>query len=200
MRCFVSYNKADKEVARSIGAHLSLSGIEVWFDEWEIQAGDSIPGKLNEGLTAFEAFILLWSASADRSNWVRQELNSAIMHAMSHTSAKIIPCLLDDTPLPPLIRDRSGVAFDNVRMGIENLLAALTGKRTRRQRLLAITAALEEMDVDWITHPALPPMVCCPRCGETDSLEGWEQYDGRGDHYAGMRCTNCGWSGGSEVA
>ncbi len=73
MRCFLSHNKADKLVAESIGGHLALSGIEPWFDEWEIQAGDSIPGKLNEGLAAFDAFILVWSANAERSKWVRQE-------------------------------------------------------------------------------------------------------------------------------
>jgi hypothetical protein len=33
MRCFLSYNKADKEVARSIGAQMSLTGIEVPLDE-----------------------------------------------------------------------------------------------------------------------------------------------------------------------
>ena len=62
MHCFVSYNKSDKGVARSIGAHMSLVGIDVWFDEWEVQAGDSIPGKLNEGLANFDAFVLVWSA------------------------------------------------------------------------------------------------------------------------------------------
>ena len=91
MRCFLSYNKADKEVARSIGAHMALIGIEPWFDEWEIQAGDSIPGKLNEGLVAFDAFVLLWSANANRSNWVRQELHTAVMNSMRDSSAKIIP-------------------------------------------------------------------------------------------------------------
>ena len=43
MRCFLSHNMANKQVARSVGAHLTLSGIDVWFDEWEILAGDSIP-------------------------------------------------------------------------------------------------------------------------------------------------------------
>src|SRR5271165_516437 len=108
MRCFLSHNKADKEVARSIGAHMILTGIDVWFDEWELQAGDSIPGKLNEGLAAFDAFVLLWSADADRSNWVRQELHSAIMRAIKDDSAKIIPCLLDETQLPAIIADRRG--------------------------------------------------------------------------------------------
>jgi hypothetical protein len=33
----LSYNKADKEVARAIGAHLTLTGSDVWFDEWEFK-------------------------------------------------------------------------------------------------------------------------------------------------------------------
>lgn len=59
MRCFLSHNKADKSIARAIGAHLTLSSLDVWFDDWEIRAGDSIPGKLNEALAGFDAFILL---------------------------------------------------------------------------------------------------------------------------------------------
>lgn len=200
MRCFLSHNKTDKEVARSIGAHMVLTGIDVWFDEWEIQAGDTIPGKLNDGLSAFDAFVLLWSANANRSKWVRQELHSAIMRGMKDGSAKIVPCLLDQTPLPPLISDRRGVDFSDFHKGVEELLGDLTGSRTRRQRLLAIQAALQEMDVQWITHPTMPPMVCCPKCGETDTLESWEQIDHkRGDLYAGIRCKSCGWSDGGEM-
>ena len=200
MRCFLSYNKADKETARSIGAHMVLSGIDVWFDEWEIQAGDSIPGKLNEGLAAFDAFVLLWSSEANRSNWVRQELHTAVMRAVQDGSAKIVPCLLDGTPMPPLISDRRGIDFSDLHLGVEELLGDLTGSRTRRQRLLAIQTALQEMDVNWITHPALPPIVCCPRCGETETLKAWEQIDHkRDDLYAGMRCTSCGWSRGGEI-
>ena len=32
-RVFLSHNKADVEVARSVGAHLSLAGLDVSFDE-----------------------------------------------------------------------------------------------------------------------------------------------------------------------
>ena len=53
-RVFLSYNAGDVAVARSDGAHLTLAGVEVWFDEWRIKAGDSIPGRLNEGLEGFD--------------------------------------------------------------------------------------------------------------------------------------------------
>lgn len=200
VRCFLSYNKTDKHLARSIGAHLTLAGIDVWFDEWEIQAGDSIPGKLNEGLEAFDAFILIWSAGAQRSNWVRQELHTAIVQAVASESARIIPCFVDDTPLPPLVADRRGIAFRQIQEGVEELLDGLTGSRGRRERLLAIQHAIAEMDIEWILHPALPPMVCCPNCGETETLKGWEQSDHeRGDTYRGLYCTSCGWSDGGEM-
>jgi hypothetical protein len=151
-------------------------------------------------LAAFDAFVLVWSADASRSNWVRQKLNSAIMRAVRDGSAKIVPCLLDQTPLPPLIADRRWVDFSDRRAGIAELLGDLTGTRTRRLRLLAIQAVLQEMDVQWITHPLLPPMVCCPKCGETDTLEPWQQTDHKRDaRYAGMRCTNCDWHDGGEV-
>ena len=74
---FLSHNKADVEVARSVGAHLSIARLDVWFDEWVIKAGDSIPGRLNDGLLEFDTFLLPWSAQASHSEWVQQELNGA---------------------------------------------------------------------------------------------------------------------------
>lgn len=49
----------------------------------------------------------------------------------------------------------------------------LTGVKARRDRLLGIQAALEELDVEWNMHPMVNPLVCCPRCGE-EKLEPYE--------------------------
>jgi len=199
MRCFLSHNKADKPLARHIGAHLTLIGMDVWFDEWELQAGDSIPGKLNTGLEAFDAFILLWSANASRSHWVRQELNSAIMRSMSDNSSRIIPCMLDETPLPALISDRKGIDFSDPKEGILQLAGDLTGTRSRKERLLAIQAVISELDIEWNIHPMVGPLACCPRCGR-EKLEGYEQTDYKNDRtYAGLYCPDCRWSNGGDV-
>jgi hypothetical protein len=199
MRCFLSHNKADKGIARNIGAHLTLVGMDVWFDEWELQAGDSIPGKLNTGLEAFEAFILLWSANANRSNWVRQELRTAIMRSVNDQTAKIIPCMIDETPLPPLISDRKGIDFSDPREGVLELVGNLTGNRARKDRLMAIQEAIAELDVEWNMHPMVGPLICCPRCGH-EKLEGYEQTDYKNDRrYAGLYCPKCRWSEGGEI-
>jgi hypothetical protein len=199
MRCFLSHNKADKPVARNVGAHLTLVGMDVWFDEWELQGGDSIPGKLNSGLEAFDAFILMWSANANRSNWVRQELHSAIMRSVRDNTAKIIPCMLDETPLPSLIADRKGIDFSDPKEGILELVGDLTGTRARKDRLLAIQAAIEEIDVEWLIHPNMAgPLVCCPRCGH-ETLKGYQETDSENDRtYSGLYCPKCRWFGGGE--
>jgi hypothetical protein len=48
---FLSYNHQDKEEARRLGGQLTFAGAQIWFDDWEVQAGDSIPGKVNEALS-----------------------------------------------------------------------------------------------------------------------------------------------------
>lgn len=174
--------------------------MDVWFDDWQIQAGDSIPGKLNEGLGAFEAFVLVWSANAKRSNWVRHELHSAITRAVNDNTARIIPCKLDETPLPALIADRKWISFTDPKEGILELTGDLTGARSRKDRLLAIQEAFAELDVDWIMHPMVgPPMLCCPRCGN-EKLEGFHNTDDKNDRsYAGLQCPACRWSNGGEI-
>jgi len=47
---FLSYSAKDKAVARDVAERLRKDGVKVWFDEWEIRPGDSIPSKIEEGL------------------------------------------------------------------------------------------------------------------------------------------------------
>ena len=61
---FISHNVADKDFGRKLGAALALAGAEVWYDEWSIRPGDSIPGAIEKGLTRFSTFALLWSRKA----------------------------------------------------------------------------------------------------------------------------------------
>ena len=47
---FLSHSSKDKAVVRAVAERLRKDGVRVWFDEWEIKAGDSIPAKIEEGL------------------------------------------------------------------------------------------------------------------------------------------------------
>ncbi len=47
---FLSHSSKDKKVVRAVAERLRADGLRVWFDEWEIKAGDSIPAKIKKGL------------------------------------------------------------------------------------------------------------------------------------------------------
>lgn len=194
---FLSHNKRDADDARGLGVHLQLVGAAVWLDEWEIQPGDSIPGKLNEGLAQFDVFLLLWSANAAGSRWVKSELESAIHAVMGDPSRKVIPVLLDDTPLPPLLAPIKSVVMDDP----AEVVRSVMGFASERERLKAIQDVLDSLAIEVRYFYGYGAMVACPRCGAgVDALEQWGATDyERDDQYAGARCTECGWNDGGEV-
>jgi hypothetical protein len=104
---FLSHNRADKEVARQLGAQLTLAGAYVWFDDWEVRAGDSIPGKVNDALASVDTLIVVWSANAQGSEWVRAELETAIARALEDHTFRVVCVRLDETSLPALLRPKS---------------------------------------------------------------------------------------------
>jgi len=42
---FLSYSSKDKVVVRPIAERLRADGLRVWFDDWELKPGHSIPAK-----------------------------------------------------------------------------------------------------------------------------------------------------------
>ncbi len=199
MKIFLSHNSQDKPLARTLGGQLTLAGAEVWFDEWEIRAGDSIPGRLNEGLSAFSVFVLLWSEHAAKSVWVRGELETAIARGMADPNTRIIPIVLDSTPLPTML-----TRLRYIRLGDnEPLLKAtqeILGLRTQRELIKALQSGLDGLGLDHREYWGVGVLFGCPKCGAgLDAIEGWEAADHeRDDLYVGARCKECGWSEGSE--
>ena len=196
---FLSHNHQDKQLATSLGAQLKLSGADVWFDDWEIQAGDSIPGKVNDALDRFETLVLLWSGNAAGSNWVRAEFETAISRGMSNLTLRVIPVILDDTPLPALLQRIRWVDLREREMA--RAVREIMGFQSERDRIMAIQQVLEEADIQVDYIPGYGAAVGCPRCGAgLDALEGWESVDDlRDDVYRGARCSECGWHDGGEV-
>jgi len=47
---FVSHSAKDKAAVRPLADRLRTDGLKVWFDEWNIKPGDSIPAKIEDGL------------------------------------------------------------------------------------------------------------------------------------------------------
>jgi hypothetical protein len=195
----LSHNARDKEAARALGSNLLLAGAEVWFDEWEIGAGDSIPGSINDGLESFDTFVLLWSTSAAESDWVRSETEVALMRRMEDGSIRTVPVRLDRTPLPALLRPIRRV--DWLGGDVSVVVREILGFANERERLKAIQATLDDLAIEIRFFYGYGPIVACPSCGApAEALRGWSQTDvQRDDLYAGAECTECGWQDGGEI-
>lgn len=101
---FLCYTKKDRILAEKIAMGLFNRGIEVWWDKWEIRAGDSIVQKINEGLGDCTHFIVLLTPRSKDKPWVNDEMNAAFIQRLIGR-VKFIPlrCDLQAECLPPLL-------------------------------------------------------------------------------------------------
>jgi hypothetical protein len=196
---FLSHNTADKEFVRRLAAATAVTGAHVWFDEWTIRPGDSIPSAIDQGLAQFSVFALVWSDAASKSQWVRSEMHAALARWMVDQSLRVVPVVIDRTPLPPLL---APLAYVNA-MDADHLRAArqLLGIESESAFRLAVQAFIEEAGLEFREFWGVGVMVACPRCGATaDNIEGFHDTDHQNDRsYAGARCRLCGWSDASET-
>jgi hypothetical protein len=104
MSVFVSYSSRDNERVLKFATDLRGRGVNVWLDEWELRAGDSVVTELSNALDKAEAAVVLFSQHHDNSPWMKAELEY-LLWARVAEQKRIIPVVLDHhVKLPALIR------------------------------------------------------------------------------------------------
>lgn len=88
-------------MATAIANSLQDMGVTAWLDEREISPGDSFLAQMNAGLGTAGYVLLLVSTAAHASRWVSREW----LAALANEDTVLIPVLLDDSGLPPLLKD-----------------------------------------------------------------------------------------------
>ena len=96
---FLTHSAKDKPVVRPLAERLRADGLKVWFDEWEIKPGDSIPAKIEEGLEHSRVLLLCMSANAFGSDWAQLEAGTFRFRDPLNKERRFIPLRLDDTPI-----------------------------------------------------------------------------------------------------
>jgi hypothetical protein len=132
---FISYGHADADWVRILAENLYKSGLEVFFDEWDIAPGDVLIHKLDEGILKSRNGILIVS-SASLSRLYVQEEYAAMMTRAIAGKQRLIPILLKDAEMPPLLASRVWIDFRNVDgpdylARVRELVRALKGERRR---------------------------------------------------------------------
>ncbi|HEX4954344.1 MAG TPA: tetratricopeptide repeat protein [Thermoanaerobaculia bacterium] len=130
---FVSHAKADADWVRRLAENLHHAGLEVFFDEWEIDYGDVVSRELDRGLAHARNGILVVSPTSLSRPWVQEEY-AALLNKAVASGGRLIPVLLKDAEMPPMLATRRWVDFRGAdgpvyEARVRELVAALKGER-----------------------------------------------------------------------
>lgn len=101
---FLSHTSADKPFVRELKAKLEAHGVkEVWLDEAEIQVGDSLTKKIDEGLKKTKYIGIVLSPRSIKSPWVERELEIAINREIASGEVAVLPLLYEKCELPSFL-------------------------------------------------------------------------------------------------
>lgn len=92
---FISYSSDDRDTARAIAAELEQRGLSVWWDR-VIPPGRQYDEVIEEHLAAARCVVVLWSAKAAASKWVKIEAGEALRRD------RLVPALIEDKVRIPL--------------------------------------------------------------------------------------------------
>jgi adenylate cyclase len=90
---FISYARSSANKAHAVAEALRKLGYDVWRDD-ELPAHRAYGDVIEERLTAAKAVLVIWSADAARSHWVRSEADRA------RGEHKLVQMKLDSSALP----------------------------------------------------------------------------------------------------
>jgi DNA-binding Lrp family transcriptional regulator len=134
---FISYSHVDRSMAEAIANSLNDSGIPVWWDQWDIQPGDSLISKIFEhGFSKATHFIVLLTPASVDSSWVKEELSIATIRRIEEM-VRVIPVLVKDAEIPSALRSLFWVDlrsdFETGVNRIKNVILGISEKPPKRQ-------------------------------------------------------------------
>lgn len=127
-KVFISHASVDKPFVDRLVADLATSSIPVWYDKLDLRVGESVPGAINAGLSDSKYFAIVLSKASVASAWVREELNAALMTQVARGGTFILPVLLEDCTIPPLLAHRRYADFRKDYSAALSELLSLWGK------------------------------------------------------------------------
>src|SRR5215471_11811149 len=128
LKVFISYARDDATTIHRLSQALAMDGITVWRDVDSLHGGQQWPKVIGEAIADNDLLLLMWSQHAASSHFVELEWTTAI--ALRKT---LLPCVLDDTPLPPALSAINAV-------DARQLAAALPQIQEALHRLVPATA------------------------------------------------------------
>ncbi len=127
MSVFISYSSKDSAFVDRLSIELVKKRIRVWLDKWEMQPGDSLIDKIQNGLSDSSLLLVVLSQNSIASEWCHKELNSGLMRELNEKKVIVIPILLDECKVPLFLQEKLYADFrKDFDSGLTSLLRPLS--------------------------------------------------------------------------
>lgn len=128
MPVFISYTHADKHFVDLLAVNLVDARVSVWLDRWELNVGDSLIEKIQDGLQDASALLVVLSKASLESQWCKKELSVGLLRELEERKVVVLPILLEDCSIPLLLRDKVYADFrSNFDEGWHSVISAIAG-------------------------------------------------------------------------
>ncbi|HEX4963368.1 MAG TPA: toll/interleukin-1 receptor domain-containing protein [Thermoanaerobaculia bacterium] len=108
---FLSHASEDGEFAERLARDLAGRGIPVWLDRWDIEVGESLLRRLEEGIAGSRWLGVVLSPDSITSPWVRVELDIALPLEIVGEGITVLPILLRPCEVPLALRHKRWADF-----------------------------------------------------------------------------------------
>ena len=108
--CFISYASKDHAFAERLHADLQNKGVRCWFAPEDMKIGDRIRPRIDETIRLYDKLLLVLSKTSVASQWVEQEVETALARERQQGTTILFPVRIDNTVMsletgwPALIR------------------------------------------------------------------------------------------------
>ena len=108
--CFISYASKDHAFAERLYADLQTKGVRCWFAPEDMKIGDRLRPRIDETIRLYDKLLLILSKTSVASQWVEQEVETALAQERQQGTTILFPVRIDNTVMtietgwPALIR------------------------------------------------------------------------------------------------
>jgi hypothetical protein len=104
---FLSHTGVDKPFVRQLRSDLLAHGVpRVWVDEAEIDIGDSLITKIEEGMKVSRYIAVVLSTRSIGAPWVKKELDIAMNREVVGGEVVVLPLLFEKCELPEFLKGK----------------------------------------------------------------------------------------------
>ena len=110
---FLCHSSKDKSFVRRLANDLHMLSVVIWFDEWELQPGDSLHDCIGKALEDSSYVGVILSPNSIDSKWCKRELNQALSREIRSGEKIVVPLRLNNVDMPAFLEDKVYLDFSN---------------------------------------------------------------------------------------